>query len=50
MLICDVTRLKALMGVPDLDEGGISICTVMSFMYRWLSYLGVIKGQEGTLR
>ena len=46
-LSADVTRLKALMGVPsDLDEGGISICTVMSFMYRWLSYLGVIKGQE----
>ena len=43
-LAADVRRLMALLGVPSSpEEGGISVETVMSFMYRWFSRLRLLE-------
>ncbi|MGW6780828.1 DNA/RNA helicase [Brucella pseudogrignonensis] len=45
-LAADIQRTIALMGIPsDGDAGGITVRTVMSFMYSWLDKLGL--GKEG---
>src|SRR5690606_17354224 len=45
-LAADIQRTLALMGVPsDGEAGGITIRTVMSFMYSWLNRLG-LAGDE----
>ena len=50
-LAADIQRTIALMGIPsDGDAGGISVRTVMSFMYSWLGQLGFVKKSEIDLR
>jgi hypothetical protein len=45
-LAADIQRTLALMGIPsDGDSGGITIRTVMSFMYSWLNRLGLADEQ-----
>lgn len=47
-LAADIQRTIALMGIPsDGDAGGITVRTVMSFMYSWLHKLGL--GREGDI-
>ncbi|UPA27017.1 DNA/RNA helicase [Shinella oryzae] len=47
-LAADIQRTIALMGIPsDGDAGGITVRTVMSFMYSWLDKLGL--GREGDI-
>jgi hypothetical protein len=42
-LASDIKRLMALMGIPaDDPDGGVTVRTVMSFVYAWLSRLGLI--------
>jgi hypothetical protein len=42
-LTSDIQRTLALMGIPsDGEAGGISIRTVISFMYSWLHRLGLV--------
>lgn len=46
-LAADIQRTIALMGIPsDGDSGGITVRTVMSFMYSWLDKLGLGKDGE----
>lgn len=46
-LAADIQRTVALMGIPsDGEAGGITVRTVMSFMYSWLGRLGLGKGGE----
>lgn len=46
-LAADIRRLMALMGVPSgVDDGGIEIGTVMSFLYKWFSRLHLLEDQE----
>ncbi|MBY5460759.1 DNA/RNA helicase [Rhizobium leguminosarum] len=46
-LAADIQRTIALMGIPaDGDAGGITVRTVMSFMYSWLRHLGLGKDGE----
>jgi len=50
-LAADIQRTIALMGIPsDGDAGGITVRTVMSFMYSWLGHLGFGKDGETDLR
>jgi hypothetical protein len=50
-LAADIQRTIALMGIPsDGDAGGITVRTVMSFMYSWLGALGLGKDGETDLR
>lgn len=43
----DITRLLFLLGVPSSYEGGgVEVRTAMSFVYRWLSRLGLIPTDE----
>ncbi|MBX5256882.1 MULTISPECIES: DNA/RNA helicase [unclassified Rhizobium] len=50
-LAADIQRTIALMGIPgDGDAGGITVRTVMSFMYSWLGHLGLGKDGEIDLR
>lgn len=45
-LAADIQRTLALMGIPsDGESGGITVRTVMSFMYSWLNRLG-LAGEE----
>lgn len=46
-LSADIQRTLALMGIPgDGEAGGIRVRTVMSFMYSWLSRLGLAEGGD----
>lgn len=46
-LAADIQRTLALMGIPgDGEAGGISVRTVMSFIYGWLSKLGLVEGDD----
>jgi len=46
-LAADIQRTLALMGIPgDGEAGGISVRTVMSFIYGWLSKLGLVAGSD----
>lgn len=46
-LAADIQRTLALMGIPgDGESGGISVRTVMSFIYGWLIKLGVVQGED----
>lgn len=47
-LAADIQRVLALMGVPSSgDNGGVDVRTVMSFVYAWLSRLGlVLRGKD----
>lgn len=46
-LAADIQRTLALMGIPSESEvGGISVRTVMSFTYSWLTKLGLQLGNE----
>lgn len=46
-LAADIQRTLALMSIPsDSAGGGISVRTVMSFMYSWLTKLGVVEGSD----
>lgn len=46
-LAADLKRLMALLGVPSaLDEGGVAIETVMSFMYSWVAGLRLLDDEE----
>lgn len=46
-LAADIQRVLALMGVPSSgDNGGVDVRTVMSFVYAWLSRLGIIQRGE----
>lgn len=46
-LAADLKRLMSLLGVPSaLDEGGIAIETVMSFMYSWVTALCLLDNEE----
>lgn len=46
-LAADIQRTLALMGIPgDGEAGGISVRTVMSFIYGWLNKLGVVQGDD----
>jgi hypothetical protein len=50
-LAADIQRTIALMGIPsDGDAGGITVQTVMSFMYSWLGHLGLGNDGEIDLR
>lgn len=43
-LAADIQRTLALMGIPgDGEAGGITVRTVMSFIYGWLNKLGIVK-------
>ena len=47
-LAADIQRTLALMGIPgDGEAGGIRVRTVMSYMYSWLSSLGL--GEDGDI-
>lgn len=44
----DIRRLLALLGVPSaIEGGGVEVKTAMSFIYTWLSRLGVKSDQTG---
>lgn len=46
-LAADITRLMALMRIPaGLEQGGIEVGTVMSFMCTWMASLGVMNNDE----
>ncbi|PXX98294.1 DNA/RNA helicase [Halomonas sp. LBP4] len=46
-LAADMRRLTALMNIPaSVEEGGIRIGTVMSFLYKWFARLHLIDGDE----
>ena len=46
-LTADIQRTLALMGIPsDGEGGGITVRSVVSFMYSWLNRLGVVD-EEG---
>ncbi len=46
-LAADIQRTLALMGIPSEGEaGGISVKTVMSYMFSWLHRLGLVSGEE----
>ncbi len=47
-LAADIQRVLALMGVPSSgDNGGVDVRTVMSFVYAWLSRLGIVlRGED----
>jgi hypothetical protein len=48
-LAADIQRTLALMSIPsDSDDGGISVRTVMSFMYSWLDQLGLAPNEDGS--
>jgi len=48
-LAADLQRTLALMGIPSEGEGGgISIRTVMSFMYQWFAALGVATNEDSS--
>lgn len=50
-LAADIQRTLALMSIPsDGAGGGISVRTVMSFMYAWLSKLGLTDGGDETFQ
>lgn len=43
-LAADIRRCMALLGIPSAyDSGGISVQTVMSFMYSWFRQLGLLN-------
>jgi hypothetical protein len=43
-LAADIRRLMLLLGVPSSPyEGGITVKTVMSFMYSWFKYFGLLE-------
>lgn len=47
-LAADIRRLLALLGVPSaIEGGGVEVKTAMSFIYTWLSRLGVKSVQTG---
>lgn len=46
-LAADIQRTLSLMAIPsDGDSGGITVRTVISFMYSWLSHLGLVERGE----
>ncbi len=46
-LAADIQRTLSLMAIPsDGDGGGITVRTVMSFMYSWLARLGLVEVGE----
>jgi hypothetical protein len=46
-LAADMRRLMALMGIPSgVDDGGIEIGTVMSFLYKWFSKLHLLEDED----
>lgn len=47
-LAADIQRTLALMSIPsDGEDGGITVRTVMSFVYSWLDKLGLADGEGG---
>ena len=47
-LASDIRRLLALLGVPSgIEGGGVDVKTTMSFIYTWLSRLGLKSSEEG---
>jgi hypothetical protein len=46
-LAADIRRLTSLLNIPStIDEGGIAVNTVMSFMFTWFYQLGVIEKEQ----